>query len=175
MRCCHCADNVGDNVGDIAGMGADLFGSFAESTCAALVISSVSSLGGDFVSMSYPLMISAVGILVCLATTFVATDLRPARLVTEIESTLKMQLILSTTLATPVSCLPHSCISCHVKWSSMPALFCCLPDMECICSETSCKCLRESSFVTNARCTAIVFQRVCGHAHVPVCLICTDM
>ena len=39
------ADNVGDNVGDIAGMGADLFGSFAESTCAALVISSVSSLG----------------------------------------------------------------------------------------------------------------------------------
>ena len=31
------ADNVGDNVGDIAGMGSDLFGSFAESTCAALV------------------------------------------------------------------------------------------------------------------------------------------
>lgn len=36
----HPADNVGDNVGDIAGMGADLFGSFAESTCAALVVSS---------------------------------------------------------------------------------------------------------------------------------------
>src|ERR1051325_1107854 len=32
------ADNVGDNVGDIAGMGADLFGSCAEATCAALVI-----------------------------------------------------------------------------------------------------------------------------------------
>ena len=29
------ADNVGDNVGDIASMGADLFGPFAESTCAA--------------------------------------------------------------------------------------------------------------------------------------------
>ena len=42
-------DNVGDNVGDIAGMGADLFGSFAESTCAALVISSVSSLGADHI------------------------------------------------------------------------------------------------------------------------------
>lgn len=36
---------MGDNVGDIAGMGADLFGSFAESTCAALVVSAVSSLG----------------------------------------------------------------------------------------------------------------------------------
>src|SRR5690606_14285456 len=32
------ADNVCDNVGDIAGMGADLFGSCAEATCAALVI-----------------------------------------------------------------------------------------------------------------------------------------
>ena len=30
------ADNVGDNVGDIAGMGADLFGPFAEATCVAL-------------------------------------------------------------------------------------------------------------------------------------------
>ena len=39
-RAVHPADNVGDNVGDIAGMGADLFGSFAESTCAALVVSS---------------------------------------------------------------------------------------------------------------------------------------
>ena len=37
------ADNVGDNVGDIAGMGSDLFGSFAESTCACLVISATSN------------------------------------------------------------------------------------------------------------------------------------
>ena len=57
------ADNVGDNVGDIAGMGADLFGSFAESTCAALVVSSVSSLGTDliWVSMCYPMLITAGG------------------------------------------------------------------------------------------------------------------
>merc|ERR1719387_2782361 len=32
------ADNVGDNVGDIAGMGADLFGSFAEASVAAVYI-----------------------------------------------------------------------------------------------------------------------------------------
>merc|ERR1719199_2264913 len=32
------ADNVGDNVGDIAGMGADLFGSLGEATCAAVYI-----------------------------------------------------------------------------------------------------------------------------------------
>jgi len=35
------ADLVGDNVGDIAGMGADLFGSLAESTSAALAIGGV--------------------------------------------------------------------------------------------------------------------------------------
>ena len=99
-------DNVGDNVGDIAGMGADLFGSFAESTCAALVISSVSTLGTEhvYVAMCYPLLISAVGILVCLVTTLIATDLKPARGINEIQSTLKWQLVIATVLATPVSC-----------------------------------------------------------------------
>lgn len=94
-------------MGDIAGMGADLFGSFAEATCAALVISSVSSLGQDhfYSSMSYPLLISGAGIIICLLTTFIATDLRPARMVSEIENTLKYQLIISTLLATPVRTL----------------------------------------------------------------------
>merc|ERR1712187_733643 len=48
------ADNVGDNVGDIAGMGADLFGSFAESTCAALVLAAASPLKEDWKSLMYP-------------------------------------------------------------------------------------------------------------------------
>lgn len=101
------ADNVGDNVGDIAGMGADLFGSLAESTCAALVLSSVSSLGAShsWVAMSYPLLITATGILVCIATTLIATDFKPARVISEIESTLKNQLIISTALMTPATYL----------------------------------------------------------------------
>ena len=37
------ADNVGDNVGDVAGMVSDLFGSFADATCAALVVASQSA------------------------------------------------------------------------------------------------------------------------------------
>ena len=99
------ADNVGDNVGDIAGMGADLFGSFAESTCAALVVSSVSSLGTShsWVGMCFPLLITASGIVVCLGTTLIATDLSPAREVSEIEKTLKHQLIISTVAMTPVA------------------------------------------------------------------------
>merc|ERR1719295_136492 len=52
------ADNVGDNVGDIAGMGADLFGSFAEASCATLVIASQSSLSGSYTAVMLPLMIS---------------------------------------------------------------------------------------------------------------------
>ena len=104
-------------------MGADLFGSFAESTCAALVISSVSTLGTEhvYVAMCYPLLISAVGILVCLLTTLIATDLKPARGIHEIESTLKMQLVISTLLATPVSDLP--CVSLPALWVSLPGLW----------------------------------------------------
>ena len=99
------ADNVGDNVGDIAGMGADLFGSFAEATCAALVVSSVSALGTNhsWVGMSFPLLITASGILVCIGITLIATDFQPARAISEIESTLKHQLIWSTAVMTPVT------------------------------------------------------------------------
>lgn len=61
------ADNVGDNVGDIAGMGADLFGSFAESTCAALVISSVSSLGASHIYQVRPLLLHPFSSLTCHA------------------------------------------------------------------------------------------------------------
>ena len=68
------ADNVGDNVGDIAGMGADLFGSFAESTCAALVIggNSIINDAGDveFKNFLFVLLIPAVGLLVCIVTSW---------------------------------------------------------------------------------------------------------
>ena len=97
------ADNVGDNVGDIAGMGADLFGSFAEATCAALVIASVSSLGTDHVSaaLAFPLLITALGIIVCILTSLLCTEIFPPRSVAEIEPALKRNLIVSTVLMTP--------------------------------------------------------------------------
>ena len=68
------ADNVGDNVGDIAGMGSDLFGSFAESTCAALVILgsfiSLQSKNNEniIIALYFPLLISAAGIAACFLT-----------------------------------------------------------------------------------------------------------
>lgn len=49
------------------------------------------------------MLCSASGILVCIATTFLATDLKPAKVIAEIENTLKMQLIVSTIIMTPVS------------------------------------------------------------------------
>lgn len=61
------ADNVGDNVGDVAGMGADLFGSCAESTCAAMVISAI-AFAGNVDALLYPILISAIGIPISLAT-----------------------------------------------------------------------------------------------------------
>jgi len=63
------ADNVGDNVGDIAGMGSDLFGSLAESTCAALVVGATSSeLMTTVDAMYFPLMLTATGIIVSFIT-----------------------------------------------------------------------------------------------------------
>ncbi|KAF8022224.1 hypothetical protein BT93_G2382 [Corymbia citriodora subsp. variegata] len=84
--------NVGDIVGDIAGMGTDLFCSSAESSCAALVVASISSFGIDhtFTAMCYPLLISSMGILVCLITTLVG-EIKPLK---------KQQLIISAILMT---------------------------------------------------------------------------
>merc|ERR1719391_831387 len=66
------ADNVGDNVGDIAGMGADLFGSFAEASCAALVLAASSpDLKNEWCSLMYPVLISSAGIVVGLVTLLV--------------------------------------------------------------------------------------------------------
>lgn len=97
------ADNVGDNVGDIAGMGADLFGSFAEATCAALVIASQSAdLWKNYSAMMFPLMISAAGIIVCIITSLVATHFIKVERIEEIEKSLKRQLWVSTALMTPV-------------------------------------------------------------------------
>jgi len=97
------ADNVGDNVGDIAGMGADLFGSFAEASCAAMVISAQSAdLYMYWTSMCFPLVLIGVGIFVCLLTSFVATHLIRVKSERDVEPSLKRQLLVSTVLMTPV-------------------------------------------------------------------------
>ena len=93
------ADNVGDNVGDIAGMGSDLFGSFAESTCAALVlICANTSLFNEANKqvLWYPLMISAVGILASFATVQVAFYLYKVTGKKRIQKCLNYQLAIST-------------------------------------------------------------------------------
>ncbi|KAF0933514.1 hypothetical protein E2562_018596 [Oryza meyeriana var. granulata] len=111
------ADNVGDNVGDIAGMGSDLFGSYAESSCAALVVASISSFGvnHDLTGMLYPLLVSSMGIIVCLITTLFATDFFEIKAVKEIEPSLKKQLIISTALMTVGIAL--------VSWLALPYKF----------------------------------------------------
>jgi H(+)-translocating pyrophosphatase len=95
------ADNVGDNVGDVAGMGSDLFGSFAESTCAALVIGSSIGLSGGWDAMCFPVVVSAIGLFVCLICSFIATHIRPVRAESQVEEALKIQLISTTILMIP--------------------------------------------------------------------------
>jgi inorganic pyrophosphatase len=95
------ADNVGDNVGDIAGMGSDLFGSLAEATCAALVVSGTSAELCSDASFLFPLVLTAAGIIVCIVTSFFATNIMSVNEKKNIEKTLKWQLIISTLLLTP--------------------------------------------------------------------------
>lgn len=97
------ADNVGDNVGDIAGMGADLFGSFAEATCAALVLCAQSKdLAVHYTSMNFPILISVAGLFACFLTSFVATHVAPVKKDADVETCLKVQLLVSTTISTPL-------------------------------------------------------------------------
>ncbi|XP_044958323.1 pyrophosphate-energized vacuolar membrane proton pump-like [Hordeum vulgare subsp. vulgare] len=111
------ADNVGENVGDIAGMGSDLFGSYAKSSCAALVVASISSFGinHDFTAMCYPLLVSSAGIIVCLLTTLFATDFFEIKAANEIEPALKKELIISTALMTVGVAV--------ISWLALPAKF----------------------------------------------------
>ncbi|CAM0881157.1 unnamed protein product [Alopecurus aequalis] len=111
------ADNVGDNVGDIAGMGSDLFGSYAESTCAALFVASISSFGADhdFAAVCYPLLISSAGLVVCLVTTLFATDFFKVKTVGGVAPTLKLQLLISTVLMTVAALV--------VTFAALPARF----------------------------------------------------
>eukprot|EP00992_Anisonema_acinus_P001109 TRINITY_DN10381_c1_g1_i11.p1 TRINITY_DN10381_c1_g1~~TRINITY_DN10381_c1_g1_i11.p1 ORF type:complete len:794 (+),score=241.15 TRINITY_DN10381_c1_g1_i11:61-2382(+) len=101
------ADNVGDNVGDVAGMGSDLFGSFAEASCAALVISAQSRtlVENGFSCLMFPLCVSALGIIVCAACSFLATDAMPVKKESDVEKVLKVQLF-STALAMSILLLP---------------------------------------------------------------------
>merc|ERR1712050_111555 len=96
------ADNVGDNVGDIAGMGADLFGSFAEATCAALVLAAASPLESNWCSLMYPVMISSTGIVVGIMTLVLQKMMRPVKSMLDVEPALKAILVISTVLMTPV-------------------------------------------------------------------------
>ena len=95
------ADNVGDNVGDVAGMGSDLFGSFAEATCAALVIGNSIGVSGGWDAMVFPVVVSSVGIIVCMLCSFIATHISPVRNEAGVETALKVQLISTTLLMVP--------------------------------------------------------------------------
>merc|ERR1719199_973864 len=92
------ADNVGDNVGDVAGMGSDLFGSFGEASCAALLVgaSSPTIIAAGWNALMFPLFVSATGIVVCLLVSFVATNVWTVKKEEDVETVLKVQLLLTS-------------------------------------------------------------------------------
>jgi K(+)-stimulated pyrophosphate-energized sodium pump len=71
------ADNVGDNVGDVAGMGSDIFESYCGAMIATIAIAStmaqasIDKLGTQSALMALPLMLAATGLLCSIAFIFV--------------------------------------------------------------------------------------------------------
>ncbi len=63
------ADNVGDNVGDIAGMGSDIFESYCGSMIACIAIASTMALAADAQAamMGLPLMLASIGLIASVA------------------------------------------------------------------------------------------------------------
>ncbi len=59
------ADNVGDNVGDIAGMGSDIFESYAGSMIACIAIASTMAIAADVqgAMMALPLALASIGLI----------------------------------------------------------------------------------------------------------------
>ena len=64
------ADNVGDNVGDVAGMGADLFESYVGAIISAMTLGAVVVAQFGEMSVIFPLVIAAMGILTSVIATF---------------------------------------------------------------------------------------------------------
>merc|ERR1719453_3043371 len=99
-------------------MGADLFGSFAEATCAALVLvaSSKDLSTHGWCAMMYPMLISSCGVVVGIITILVEGSLYPVKNddPSSVEKALKGILNISTALMTPVvvglsfACLPDT-------------------------------------------------------------------
>jgi K(+)-stimulated pyrophosphate-energized sodium pump len=63
------ADNVGDNVGDIAGMGSDIFESYCGSMIACIAIASTMALSAEQqgAMMAFPLALATIGLLASVA------------------------------------------------------------------------------------------------------------
>ncbi|CAE8596380.1 unnamed protein product, partial [Polarella glacialis] len=91
------ADNVDDHVGNIAGRSAGLFISFAEATCAALVlVATCPDLKDSWASPMYPLLTSSTG---------VRSLVHPVKEPVSMEEALKGILVISTVRMTPVTIL----------------------------------------------------------------------
>merc|ERR1712022_65249 len=100
-------------------MGSDLFGSFAEASCAALVVGAscqATSWTHDHLweHLMFPIALSAAGIFVCIVCFFVATHVRPVKKEEDVETVLKIQLAVTTVVLTGViyvvalGFVPHS-------------------------------------------------------------------
>lgn len=131
------ADNVGDNVGDIAGIGSDIFGSFSQSICATLIISATSEelVFSHSAFFYFPLVAIGTGILAGVITCTLALSLMVPNTPEGVDRSMKWQPIIACLLMTPLLylccyfCLPeifHFTAIMKGLSTSTQAFYCCI-------------------------------------------------
>ena len=105
------ADNVGDNVGDIAGMGSDIFESYCGSMIACIAIASTMAIttAEQSAMMAFPLALASIGLLASVAGIVIVR----ARSSAAPEAALR-----SGTLGAPLIFSSHWPGSCQIAWES---------------------------------------------------------
>lgn len=104
------ADHVGDNIGGVICIGADLFGSLAGAMCAALVISGGAScpdsrlegISDNFAAMMFPMLVSASGMTVCVVVAQFDLICGKVSSSKDVETRLSRMIVLSTIGEMPV-------------------------------------------------------------------------
>ncbi|MEX2054671.1 MAG: sodium-translocating pyrophosphatase [Candidatus Andersenbacteria bacterium] len=74
------ADAVGDNVGDVAGMGADLFETYVDTLIAAMALGLITLTTHDKLGAVYPLIIAAIGIIASIIGTLTVRTQNEAKI-----------------------------------------------------------------------------------------------
>ncbi len=130
------ADNVGDNVGDVAGMGADIYESMVAAIVSAMAIGLTieenllpkilvnmenNAVAARWMTVSLPLMLSALGMIISIVVIFMARALKNSKPATVLRSSLMLPPVLLTLVSFIL--MPMLGVTQNVTWALAAGAF----------------------------------------------------